>query len=134
MTPPTIGTSVPAYGGGSTFGLPSGGLAGGLGGRSLESQRSFEDVLGVARGADRMEGEGRSREAAEKLVARALLEPLLARARESGWAAEPFAPTRAEKQFRGLVDARVAEEVVRRGNFEIVERIADTLERAGGGS
>lgn len=129
MTPPPIGSSFSASGSLWDRGLATSGL----GGRSLESQRSFEDVMGVVRNSDRIEGEGRSREAAEKLVARALLEPLLARARESGWAAEPFAPTRAEKQFRGLVDAQVAEEVVRRGNFEIVNRIAETLERSGGG-
>ncbi|MFG0305997.1 MAG: hypothetical protein ACF8Q5_07250 [Phycisphaerales bacterium JB040] len=133
MTPPTIGFSDPAFGLEGRPGAITSRLSGEpFDSRSLEAQKSFEDVLGVARGADRIGGEGRAREAAEQLVARALLEPLLARARESGWAAEPFAPTRAEKQFRSLTDAAVAEEVVRRGNFEIVARIADTLERAGG--
>ena len=106
------------------------------GGNSLDEQKAFGEVLGLARGTDPdatpEQKRADAREAAEKLVARTFIEPLMRSMRESNQAAAPFAPTQAEKQFRGLMDARVAEAVVHRSDMAIVGRIADDLVRAAG--
>lgn len=106
------------------------------GGNTHDEQRAFGEVLGLARGtnpdATPEQKRADAREAAEKLVASTFIEPLLKSMRESNQAAAPFAPTQGEKQFRGLIDARVAESVVRRSNLSIVDRVTDTLVRAAG--
>ncbi|MFT5422587.1 MAG: Rod binding domain-containing protein [Phycisphaerales bacterium] len=106
------------------------------GGSSADEQQAFGEILGLARGknldATPEQKRDEAREAAEKLVASTFIEPLLKSVRESSQAAAPFAPTQAEKQFRGLMDARVAESVVHRTDLAIVGRIADSLLRAAG--
>jgi len=107
-------------------------------------QREFQDVLGVARassrtapaGADATEEERaaideqrakESREAAEMMIARLFIEPVLASAREHSQAAPPFAPTDAEKQFGALTDAKLALNVVKAARLPIVDRLARDL-------
>lgn len=88
-----------------------------------DAQRSFAEILSVAdRGT--LSRKPTAREAAEMFVAVSLVQPVLAQARESSWAAPPFAPTQAEKQFGALMDAHVAREVTRAAQFPLVDRLA----------
>lgn len=66
-------------------------------------------------------------DAAREFVAIALVQPALKHMRESGWAAPPFAPSDGERKFAGLLDAEIAQRVVRSANFPIVDRVAEGL-------
>ena len=92
-------------------------------------QRSFAEVLSIAdRGP--LAPSTDPREVAETFVAVALVQPLLAEARKSSWAAEPFAPSDAEKQFGALMDAHVAREITRAARFPLVDRLAHDMLRS----
>lgn len=91
-----------------------------------DAQRSFAEILSIAdRGPAARAPE--PREIAETFVAVALVQPLLAEARKSTWAAPPFAPTQGEKQFGALMDAHVARDVTRAARFPLVERLAQQM-------
>lgn len=96
-------------------------------------RRGFASVLGRAQGAgvgDADESpEQTARRSAESLVAMTFIQPLLKQLRDTSTAAPPFAPTQGEKQFQGLMDAELALRMVRKGDFPIVDRIADKLLR-----
>jgi Rod binding domain-containing protein len=100
-----------------------------------EAQESFASVLGRAQGsaaAAPMSDAQRAREAAEQLVTQTFVAPMLKQLRETNQAAAPFAPTQAEKQFRALTDADLAQRIVRAARFPLVDRLAqDLLKRAG---
>lgn len=70
-----------------------------------------------------------AREAAEQIVSVTLVQPLLMRLRESNMAAPPLAPSRGERQFQSLMDAHVAQEVVKAANFPLVDELARRLLR-----
>lgn len=100
----------------------------------------FESVLGnqILRGTvgkSRGSAEEQAHRAAESFVSLAFVQPILKQLRESSWAAEPFAPGAAEKQFGPLLDAEFSERITRAGNFPLVDRVAQDLlmqgERAG---
>lgn len=118
--------------------ISSGGAVGSSFGQGLAGQKSFAEALGDIRNAERFAAEEsttaeeRAEEAARKLVATTLVEPILKEARENNRAAPPFAPTQAEKQFGSLLDHRLANEIVSASNFPIVERLArDVLQTSG---
>ncbi len=91
-------------------------------------QRSFAEILSIAdRGP--LASKPEPTEVAETFVAVALVQPLLAEARKSSWAAEPFAPSDAEKQFGALMDAHVAREITRAARFPLVQRLARDMLR-----
>ncbi len=119
----------------STLGSGPASLLQGVGDRDsalARSQQSFASVLaGAARdGAEATEAA--AREAAESLVAITLVQPILSQLRESSMAAPPFEPTPAEKQFRALQDARLAQDIVSRARFPLVEQVArGVLKQAG---
>ncbi|RMD66319.1 MAG: hypothetical protein D6824_01125 [Planctomycetota bacterium] len=69
------------------------------------------------------------REAAEELVAQALVKPVLASLRETNQAAAPFAPTAAEKQFAPLLDAIFAQRIVASERFPLVDAVEASLSR-----
>ncbi len=97
----------------------------GPGGALSRSQDSFSAVLNKARAGDASRTpEQIARESAESLVAITLVQPILAQLRETNQAAPPFEPTPAEKQFRALQDARLAQDIVRHAKFPLVERVA----------
>lgn len=100
-----------------------------------EAQESFATVLGRARGPaapEPISDAQRARDAAEQLVTQAFVAPMLKQLRETSQAAAPFAPSSAEKQFRALTDAELAQRVVRAARFPLVDRLAqDLLKRAG---
>ncbi|HRQ73542.1 MAG TPA: hypothetical protein PLU35_10980 [Phycisphaerales bacterium] len=96
------------------------------------AQRTFAESLSIAE--RRPDGTRASaRETAEKLVAITFVEPVLKRLRESDGAAPPFAPGPGEKQFRALLDAKVAHDIVRAARLPMVDRLAhDLLRRPAG--
>lgn len=94
--------------------------------RLADDQRGFAGVLARAHEAS---GAARPREAAEQFVASALVEPVLKQLRETNHATEPFAPNAAERSFRGLMDAQLAQRLVRSSHWGLVDRVAATLEK-----
>ncbi|MCA9302867.1 MAG: hypothetical protein KC996_01960 [Phycisphaerales bacterium] len=69
----------------------------------------------------------RASEAAQKLVANTLVEPILRQLRETNNAAAPFGPTDAEKQFGPILDAQIADKIVNAADFPLVTRIKQDL-------
>ncbi len=69
----------------------------------------------------------RARQAAEKLVATTLVEPILKQLRETNNAAPPFGPTKAEKQFGSFLDASLSQQIVSSAQFPLVKRIQQDL-------
>lgn len=69
----------------------------------------------------------RAGEAAQKLVASTLVEPILKQLRETNNAAAPFGPTEAEKQFGPILDGQIADRIVGAADFPLVERIKQDL-------
>lgn len=74
--------------------------------------------------------EARAREGAEQLVATALVMPVLKSLRESNGAAGVFAPSSGEKTFRAIADTALAERLVRRSDWALVDKIAASMSRA----
>lgn len=97
-------------------------------GSAIRSQRSFAEVMSIAdRGP--LAAAPNPREIAETFVSVALVQPILAQARETTWAAEPFAPSQAEKQFGALLDAQVAREITSAARLPLVDRLARDMRR-----
>ncbi|MBL0870899.1 MAG: rod-binding protein [Phycisphaerales bacterium] len=95
-----------------------------------ERQEAFAGVLSRARDAGKSDQQ-RAREAAEDFVAVAFVQPVLKQLRESDRSAAPFNQGPAEKQFRSMMDAAMAKQMVRASNFPLVERVAEqTLKTA----
>jgi Rod binding domain-containing protein len=99
-------------------------------GSLLEHQRSFASALGrdnhvVGAGAE--PARDKARTAAEQLVALAFVQPMLKQMRETSHAAPPFAPTPAERQFGALMDADLAQGIVRAWRFPLVDALAHDL-------
>jgi len=69
-------------------------------------------------------------EAARTLVSEAFIKPIFAQLREGNLASEAFKPGVAERRFRPLLDAALADAVVAKSGFGIVEVAADRFERA----
>lgn len=68
-----------------------------------------------------------AREAAEGLVSAAFLQPLLKRFRESSQAAPPFGPGRGEQTMRTMLDQAWADQMVRHGNWPLVDRVEERM-------
>jgi len=104
--------------------------------RGLEDGRAgeFARMLAQSEGAGGrgQEGPQATRRSAEQLVSVTFIQPMLRSMRESSQAAPPFAPTQVEKQFGPMLDARMADAMVRSSNWAIVDRIERDLLRAGG--
>ncbi|MBL4810492.1 MAG: hypothetical protein JKY43_10605 [Phycisphaerales bacterium] len=64
---------------------------------------------------------------AQKLIATTLIKPILAEARAARDAPAPWGQTQAEKQFGGLLDNRIADDISKAANFPIAQRIADQI-------
>lgn len=97
-------------------------------------QGDFASVIARAQNRVQATPEDRqaaARESAEEFVAVTLVQPLLKQLRETSNAAAPFAPSSAELQFRGMMDAQIAQRVSRASNFPIVDVVARNLLRAG---
>lgn len=102
----------------------------GPGGALSSRQDDFAALIARARSGERPESA--ARRAAEDFVAVALVQPILARVRASNRASAPFAPGQAERQFGAIADAQVARQIVRKGGYPLVDRLAhDLLKRTG---
>jgi len=100
-----------------------------------QQQTDFAELLSTAErriASGERDAGAEARDAAERFVAQALVQPMLDLTRETSEAAPPFHPTRGEKQFRSLMDAQVALDVVRRSDWDVVDRIARDLLARGG--
>ncbi len=102
-----------------------------------DRQREFASILSrrVDRpGAEAATPEEQATDAARQLVSIALIQPLLTQLRETSQAAPPFAPTSAERQFRAMSDAQLAQQIVKAGRFPLVDVLArQMLARQEGG-
>lgn len=87
---------------------------------------NFASVLGKVSAATGTP-EQRARAAAEQIVATALVQPILKQLRETSMAAAPFLPTQGEKQFQGLMDTQVSQQIVHAKSFPLVDRIESLL-------
>ncbi|MEM1183574.1 MAG: hypothetical protein AAGI53_01085 [Planctomycetota bacterium] len=95
-----------------------------------QRQRDFASLLNREMsmpGAGKDTPEQSARAAAEDFVATALVQPLLKAVREANQAPAPWGPTDVEKQFGGFIDADRSRQIVRAGNFGIVDRLARDL-------
>lgn len=123
-------------GGGSPSGLP-GGVSASMGfGADPAAQRDFADLLGIAqrvRGGGEASAAAEARDTAERFVATTFVQPLLDRFSEMSEAAPPFQRTKAERTFGTLLNGQMALEVVRKGDWAVVDQVASgLLERAAG--
>lgn len=128
--PGRIAASLPGrVGGGASAAAP--------GGVEPSLQRDFADLLGIARrvrGGGGADLERRAHDTAERFVATTFVQPLLDRFTEMSDPAPPFQRTRAERTFGTLLNGQMALEVVRKGEWSVVDRVASRLlEQAGGG-
>jgi len=71
--------------------------------------------------------EANALDTAQKLVATTLIKPILAQARAARDAPAPWGQTQAEKQFGGLLDNRIADDISKASNFPIAQRIAEQI-------
>lgn len=98
--------------------------------QSIENQASFASVLSRAQTRPdkvNQSPEQRAREAAEQLVATALVQPVLKQLRETNNAAEPFKPNSAERSFGQMMDTQLSQRIVGSKSWALVDRVADTL-------
>lgn len=100
----------------------------------LQSHRSFEQALGRAQGRVQSPDaipatakQTQARAAAEELVARALVQPILAKLRESRDAAEPFGPNEVERAFGSISDAQFADRLTKSSNWRLVDSVAQRI-------
>lgn len=101
----------------------------------IDRQADFSSIMARAsRPIDDAPGsrEAAARESAQEFVAVTLVQPLLKQLRETSKAAPPFAPSSAELQFRSMLDAQIAQRIVRASGFGIVDAVARNLLRNGG--
>ena len=66
-------------------------------------------------------------EAAAKLVASTFIIPLLAAMRESPFQTERFGPTMAERRMGPVLDQQIADRIVQRSDFPIVEAVKNSI-------
>ncbi len=103
--------------------------------QSLDEQASFSSVLSRAHarpGEKDQTPQQRAREAAEQLVATALVQPVLKQLRETNGAAAPFTPNPAEKSFGQMMDTELSQRIVSSRGWALVDRVADMLLQKGG--
>ena len=92
------------------------------------STQEFEQVLGRF-DVSQMDEKARARAGAEELLSVALVQPVLKSLRESNKTAAPFAPSQGERSFRAMMDASLAKNLVKSGNWGLVDRVAQALLR-----
>jgi Rod binding domain-containing protein len=95
---------------------------------TLSSAQEFEQVLGRF-DVSQMDEKARARAGAEQLLSVALVQPVLKSLRGSNRAAAPFAPSQGERTFRAMMDTSLAQNLVKSGNWGLVDRVAQALLR-----
>jgi Rod binding domain-containing protein len=100
--------------------------------REEDTRNSFASVLGKTQQRDGEDPATKARQTAESFVSITFIQPLLKQLRESNHTPAPFGPSEGEKQFQGLMDAELAQRVVKAAHFPLVERITgDLMKRSG---
>lgn len=66
-------------------------------------------------------------EAAQRLVATALVQPVLASLRDGPFRSELFAPGPAEKRFGPLLDRHIADRITQAEGFDIVSKLREYM-------
>ena len=94
------------------------------------NKQTFANMLGKIQTPHSTTDPAKIREVAEKYVAGSLVLPLLKQAREARDASPPFGMTDAERQMGSLMDSHLATDMVKRGNWAIVDRISRNLLKA----
>lgn len=94
------------------------------------NKQTFSNMLGKIQTPGSTSDPAKIREVAEKYVASSLVLPLLKQAREARDSTPPFGMTDAEKQMGSLMDSHLANDMVKRGNWAIVDRISRNLQKA----
>ncbi len=90
-------------------------------------QQDFASALGIAQRGQAAGDKASPREAAQQFVAVALVQPILKQLRDANRTPAPFGPGQGEKMMGSLADAQVAQAMVRRADWAIVDRIERTL-------
>ena len=107
-----------------------------VGKRLVHNQRGFAESLGtqITHGrtresarAERGTPEDQARKAAQEMVSLSFIQPILTQMSESRHTEGPFAASAAEKQFRGMQDRLLADELMQASNFPLVDRLASRL-------
>jgi len=106
--------------------LPDSGIA--------SNQSDFSRILGKARDNRGKDPAQVAKETAEEFVSITMIQPLLAQLRSTNQAAAPFAPSSGEKQFQTMLDAHLAQQIVRAKQFPLVDSVARKLLRSGQGT
>jgi Rod binding domain-containing protein len=95
-------------------------------------QESFAAIMSRANarpGASAKTPRDKAREAAQQLIATALVQPVLKQLRETNNAAEPFKPNAAEKSFGQMMDTQLSQRIVESKGWALVDRVTETLLR-----
>jgi len=92
-----------------------------------DRRANFASVLGKIQQREDETPDQFARRSAESFVSLTLVQPILKKLRETSQAAPPFAPTDAEKQFRGLADAELAQRIVHAAHFPLVDRVTQWM-------
>lgn len=96
-------------------------------------QESFSQAISRAANRLPLTKEAKARQTAQQFVASSLVEPILKQMRSSENVAPPLGPSKAEQQFRSLMDTQIAQNIVKRSHWPVVDRIAkDLLNRSPG--
>ena len=90
-------------------------------------RRIFSSVLSRAKEDAPADPEQAAREGAENLISVALVQPILAKMRDSAWGVEPFKQTSGQKSFNGMMDNALALKMVRSGNWPLVDKVTDRM-------
>jgi Rod binding domain-containing protein len=94
-----------------------------------QAHASFASMLGRMQSDPTQSPQQQARAAAEQFVAQTFVNPILKQFRESDRTPPPFAPSQGEKQFRALMDAELAQQLVQSQRFPLVDRLAHDLLR-----
>ncbi|MCC5786435.1 MAG: hypothetical protein JJU33_07030 [Phycisphaerales bacterium] len=93
--------------------------------------RRFRELMGQGpTRADTRKPEEQAREAAEQLLSVSFIQPVLKQVREMNDAPPPWGPTQAEKQFGPMLDAKLADQLIKAARLPIVERLSRDLNRS----
>lgn len=96
-----------------------------------EDGRRFSEIIGKGPSQpDKRKPEEQAREAAEQLLSVTFIQPVLKQVREMNDAPPPWGPTQAEKQFGPMLDAKLADQLIKAARLPIIERLSRDLNRA----
>lgn len=102
----------------------------------IDRQRSFLEAMGrhgvaaaprAESGSTESDADAKARRAAEQFVSTTFILPILKELRAQNRAAPPFGPTQAEKTLGPMMDAQLADRMVRSSQFALVDRVAAEL-------